>query len=256
MEVHPPEHPIHTWRDFFIHIATIVVGLLIAIGLEQTVEWLHHRHELTETREALEREREGNIESYRHNVQKARTTMAILQNDLRVLQYLKAHPGAPASELPGVLMWSSTHSAFSSTAWHSAQQTNVVSYMKQDEVEKLGFLYSVLKASDDAHMEYWDALTRATSYRFLDPDPTHMSPAQIDREMELMQAAVAKHYSAIVLLVNMHQAFADFSPSFTNEELDELEQKAEEERLRTVAGPAYERTRELLRRVDAGTKKE
>jgi len=30
LEVHPPERTPHTWRDFFIHIATIVVGLVIA----------------------------------------------------------------------------------------------------------------------------------------------------------------------------------------------------------------------------------
>ncbi len=38
LDVHPPEHTPHTWRDFFLHIATIVIGLLIAIGLEQSVE--------------------------------------------------------------------------------------------------------------------------------------------------------------------------------------------------------------------------
>jgi hypothetical protein len=30
---------VRTWKDFFIHIAAIAVGLLIAIGLEQTVEY-------------------------------------------------------------------------------------------------------------------------------------------------------------------------------------------------------------------------
>ena len=28
----------HGWRDFFVHIATIVIGLLIALGLEQSAE--------------------------------------------------------------------------------------------------------------------------------------------------------------------------------------------------------------------------
>jgi hypothetical protein len=45
MEVHPPEHPIFTWKQFFIHMATVCLGLLTALGLEQTVEYLHHRHE-------------------------------------------------------------------------------------------------------------------------------------------------------------------------------------------------------------------
>ena len=35
LDVHPAHHAASTWRDFFIHIATIVLGLLIAIGLER-----------------------------------------------------------------------------------------------------------------------------------------------------------------------------------------------------------------------------
>jgi hypothetical protein len=45
LEPHAPHEYIQTWRGFFIHIATIVVGLIIAVGLEQTVEYFHHRHE-------------------------------------------------------------------------------------------------------------------------------------------------------------------------------------------------------------------
>ncbi|MGH8335618.1 MAG: hypothetical protein ACRETL_02060 [Gammaproteobacteria bacterium] len=41
LDVHPPHEAARTWTDFFIHIATIVVGLLIAIGLEQAVERIH-----------------------------------------------------------------------------------------------------------------------------------------------------------------------------------------------------------------------
>ncbi len=33
LDVHPPHAPTHTWKDFFIHIATIVIGLIIAVGL-------------------------------------------------------------------------------------------------------------------------------------------------------------------------------------------------------------------------------
>jgi hypothetical protein len=56
LDVHPAHHAASTWRDFFIHIATIVLGLLIAVGLEQTVEAVHHRHERSELRETLHRE--------------------------------------------------------------------------------------------------------------------------------------------------------------------------------------------------------
>ena len=48
LDVHPPHTPTHTWKDFFIHIATIVIGLLIAIGLEQTVEAVEHHRQREE----------------------------------------------------------------------------------------------------------------------------------------------------------------------------------------------------------------
>jgi hypothetical protein len=56
LDVHPPHHPAHTWRDFLIHIATICVGLLIAIALEQTVEHIHRVREANELRRSLARE--------------------------------------------------------------------------------------------------------------------------------------------------------------------------------------------------------
>jgi hypothetical protein len=52
LEVHPPHEELHTWAGVFIHIATIVIGLFIAVGLEQTVEFFHHRH----LRDQLERQ--------------------------------------------------------------------------------------------------------------------------------------------------------------------------------------------------------
>jgi hypothetical protein len=44
LDVHTPHETTRTWKDFFIHVAIITIGLLIAIGLEQTVELAHHRH--------------------------------------------------------------------------------------------------------------------------------------------------------------------------------------------------------------------
>jgi hypothetical protein len=56
LDVHPPHFPTHTWRDFFIHVGTIVIGLLIAVGLEQAVEAIHRGHQRADTRESMERE--------------------------------------------------------------------------------------------------------------------------------------------------------------------------------------------------------
>ncbi len=45
LDVHAPHAAARTWRDFFTHIAIITIGLLIAIALEQCVEYLHHLHQ-------------------------------------------------------------------------------------------------------------------------------------------------------------------------------------------------------------------
>jgi hypothetical protein len=53
LDVHPAHHAANSWRDFFVHIATIVLGLIIAVGLEQTVEYFHHRHQLHDVRQGI-----------------------------------------------------------------------------------------------------------------------------------------------------------------------------------------------------------
>ncbi len=53
LDVHVPHKTEHTWTNFIIHIATITVGLFIAIGLEQTVEYFHHLHQRHQLEEDL-----------------------------------------------------------------------------------------------------------------------------------------------------------------------------------------------------------
>lgn len=38
LEAHAPHEAIQSWKGFFIHIAAIVIGLFIAVGLEQAVD--------------------------------------------------------------------------------------------------------------------------------------------------------------------------------------------------------------------------
>ena len=95
LDVHAPHDAVRTWKDFSIHIAAIAVGLLIAIGLEQTVEFFHHRHEVAETRAALHEEMQKNIALFHQNVEQHIMTMAYLHNNLRIFEYLHDHPGTP-----------------------------------------------------------------------------------------------------------------------------------------------------------------
>ena len=93
LDVHPPHHAATTWRDFFIHIATIALGLLLAIGLEQTVEFFHHRHQASEARENIQREAAENVPILQHSLQLLAADLQQLSKDLDLL-----NSGAPDTE--------------------------------------------------------------------------------------------------------------------------------------------------------------
>lgn len=55
MEIHKPK-PAHSWREFAIEIATIITGILLALGAEQAVEAHHWNKLVAEGRQALKQE--------------------------------------------------------------------------------------------------------------------------------------------------------------------------------------------------------
>ncbi len=59
MHIHRPK-PLHGWREVLFEIGIIVVGIVIAVGLEQTVEFFHHRHQREQLEAALQRDGQAN----------------------------------------------------------------------------------------------------------------------------------------------------------------------------------------------------
>jgi len=95
LDIHAPDQTVHTWKDFFIHIATIVVGLLIALSLEQTVEFLHHRHQRHQLDEALQRDGEANREYIKDDIAVAQGIMDWALGQASALEH--AGPTGPLS---------------------------------------------------------------------------------------------------------------------------------------------------------------
>ena len=60
MDIHKPK-PWLGWPEFLKEIGTIVIGVLIALGAEQAVEWLHHREEAAGARAAVRAEVAKNL---------------------------------------------------------------------------------------------------------------------------------------------------------------------------------------------------
>jgi hypothetical protein len=223
LDVHASHESVHTWRDFLIHIATIVIGLLIAIGLEQTVEAIHHRHQVAETREALLAERGINQKVTADDTILFRREVAALENNLRVLAALHQHPGTPRAELPGILTWhSDLQIALPYTAWSTAQQIGVTGLMPVAEVRQNSDLYEHLERVGKAADEVWSGLNRIRAATVSQPNPSLWSPAQIGAAEELTRAQVVKLYSFGAMLVILHQDHLDFAPGFNNADIKPL----------------------------------
>jgi hypothetical protein len=193
LDVHPPTHPTHTWKDFFIHIATIVVGLIIAVGLEQLVEHIHQRYELRETREALSRELESNRDHLIANQHDWLRTTARLKNNLLVLQYIRQHPGTPETALPGDLVWNQSPFLYDHAVWDAAEKSGITHQMPLTEANSDQELYASLAGLYQQNLDNWNAINDARSFDILDANPTHLSPQRLDQVIQLTETALAKH---------------------------------------------------------------
>jgi hypothetical protein len=127
LDVHPPHTPTHTWRDFLLHIVTIVIGLLIAIGLEQTVEYLHHHHLAAEARRALSEERASNETSNDFNIFATYRHQQDLQRDLAILHAVRPHRPPP----PGPFIFRHVRYLYLEDDWHKLHQSGTINYLTE-----------------------------------------------------------------------------------------------------------------------------
>jgi hypothetical protein len=219
LDVHPPPHPSHGWRDFFVHIVTIVIGLLIALALEQTAEGFHHRAQVREAREAIAQERAANQQEFARTTELFRRETKRFQMNLAVLQFLQQHPGAAPDSWPGTINWHTYNTSFSSSAWEAAQHTGATARMSPAELRQLEQLYHQLGVVQASSAERLRAITAARRYTASDVDPSRLSGAQLADEIELAEALLIAQYRFGAGMRNLHSVYPDFTPSPETDEL-------------------------------------
>ena len=151
LDVHPPHHAANTWRDFFIHIATIVVGLCIAVGLEQTVELFHHRHQLQKAREELRDEVENNRRGAAAQLECIHQVQAELNADMALLL---AHR-ATSQPLTGKLNFDWSFRRTRSAAWNVNKQSGALGLMPHPELAHYDYTFTVGDVDMDSS-EKWE----------------------------------------------------------------------------------------------------
>ena len=150
IDVHPAPHAAHTWKDFLIHIATIVVGLLIALSLEQTIEFLpspRRDPRSSGTPSLKSASTIAHLPPRHRSLSSGRSHAA--QQPPHLHLYLRDHPGTPEANLPGVLFWPRHTFEPTMSAWNDSGQASVLAMMPRDEVDKYSSTYFNLQRALD-----------------------------------------------------------------------------------------------------------
>jgi hypothetical protein len=209
IDIHPPHHGAITRRDFFIHLFIVVLGILIAIGLKQTVEYFHHRHQVAETRRALQEERQENIRIFHENVERHVMAMGYLHNNLRIFEFLRDHPHTPQDKLPGILYWPIFSARPQETAWSTAEHTDVLSLMPRKEVSDISAVYSNIDYAWQQYQPVIGALTQCTVYFSATPDITRLPAANISEEIDNLKLTITREavYGDTLSLISHQPGF-------------------------------------------------
>ena len=222
LDVHAPHEAAHSWNDFFIHIATIVVGLLIAIGLEQTVEYVHHRQQVTETLRALREERDRNQREFAFATRRWRLETIRFQTNLAVLTYLQVNPGASSAHWPGQINWHQANPTFPDAAWEIAQHDNITELMPQAEVRADQILYQDLGIVVADYRDRVRTTGNARQYMVQDSDPSHLSPKELAGEIAMARLVLVAHYRLGGDMRNLNAFYPEFAPAPTTLELNDI----------------------------------
>lgn len=163
LDVHAPHETVHTWKAFFIHIATIVIGLFIAVGLEQTVEHLHHRHVSAELEAQIREVFGSNVDSDAENLQTLGSLRAyLLEVQTAVTGRLqgRTEPQPPVRNDPRMLL---TRLTFPTMApYDAAKESGSIAYLPTARIRiynRLAFQREILMVSRERWVDAIAALS-------------------------------------------------------------------------------------------------
>ena len=175
MDVHPAHHAPRTWRDFFVHLVTITIGLFIALTLQAGVESLHHRHLVREARENLRREIEINRKHYAENVQNIEKNRSQLAHDIDHLRDLRSGKSIEKNDL----VWGWAWNGYIDASWKTARETGAVSYMSFDLINAYAQLYLQQDYVNAQALAIINDEPKSAAFLQIAKDPSALSPSDI-----------------------------------------------------------------------------
>ena len=185
MDVHAPHEPVHTWRDFALHLVVVTIGLVIALSLEAFVEHLHQRHLLHTAETNLRIELQNNRTYLAGDEHQLDRTEAELQQDIATLIARKSNPSV-AEPLNFGWVWNGTQDS----DWTTARDSGALALMPFDTQQAWSVIYGQQGAVNEQAAVYIADIYRASAptkgRSFAD-----LTPAQLDQTIAGLQQALA-----------------------------------------------------------------
>jgi hypothetical protein len=213
IDVHPPHTAVHGWRDFFLHLVTITIGLLIALSLEGLVEWQHHRHLVHDAEASLHAEIVSNAKAMPAVIADLHHQQETLHRDVVVLKGIIRDPKAKGH----ASMEISFHiSGFDDVSWKTAQATGAVGYMPYETAEQYDDIYgtqgAIYAAEQVAARDAILSLAPFANATDSDPDPTPAEADAIKQKIEVLQGQLLLVDSLMTSLDKAYQKFLAAHP--------------------------------------------
>jgi hypothetical protein len=186
MDVHPPHGSIRTWRDFFVHLIIISLGLLIALGLEGVVEWMHNRHLVHTAYANLKSELLENRATLANDQKSLDAAQRELEEDLALLSAFRASHRANG-EPKFYWEWNGLKAA----AWDTARNTGAVALMDYETAQKYSDTYAQESLVNLQASAYVRNIYRSGAPLQRDRHLAALQPAEVDAMTANLQQAIA-----------------------------------------------------------------
>jgi hypothetical protein len=203
MEIHGPEGPTNSFKDFLIHIVIVTIGILIALGLEGIRETIYVHRVVRDARENFHVELVGNRRSLDRELKNDSEMLAQLDQIIADLPKLRKDPAEFRARVSKIYP---SGYFFSSSRWESALSTGALGHMSVDEVNQyaeVNFLvhaYTALESQTNTDWQKFEAFFSANE------NPTQQE----------MNTGVEKLYLYRADTRSLKQVAEEFSNSLNN----------------------------------------
>jgi hypothetical protein len=121
-----------------LHLLAITIGLLLALGLEASVEWLHHQSLVRESEERISLE----IRDNRKRLAAESAALPVEEAQLQaLLKWVNDLQDSRPAKIPQGMRWAATR--LGASAWNTSAVSGATAHMTYEEIQRYAQIYSM-----------------------------------------------------------------------------------------------------------------